>query len=67
VLLWVAPAVAKAAMETGVARHLFTISDYLRDPAARVRPDQHLFPKCVSCWDCKSLGLDIASEPAALA
>ncbi len=36
VLMWVAPAVAKAAMETGVARRMIDLDDYMDQLAARL-------------------------------
>jgi len=60
ILLWVAPAVAQAAMDTGVARKQVDLAEYRKELSDRIRPDQHLFPDCVSCLDCKLLGLEFA-------
>ncbi len=60
ILLWVAPAVAKAAMDTGVARRHVEMDVYRKELSDRIRPDEHLFPNCHSCLDCKLLGLELA-------
>jgi malate dehydrogenase (oxaloacetate-decarboxylating)(NADP+) len=45
VLLWVAPAIAKAAMETGVARDTIDLDEYREQLAKRVSPTRHTLRK----------------------
>jgi malate dehydrogenase (oxaloacetate-decarboxylating)(NADP+) len=57
VLLWVAPAVAQAAMETGVARRYLDVADYRQGLNRRVPADirESMGPGCVDCAHCALL------------
>jgi malate dehydrogenase (oxaloacetate-decarboxylating)(NADP+) len=61
VLLCVSPAVAQAAMETGVARKIIDIEQYKLDLAARIHPDQHGCPEGSSCLACRFLGQNVTA------
>jgi malate dehydrogenase (oxaloacetate-decarboxylating)(NADP+) len=59
VLLYVAPAVAQAAMDSGVARKTIEIEAYKRELAARQPADFKTFPYCGDCLHCVSLDEDV--------
>lgn len=59
VLVCVAPAVALAAMQTGVARKTIDIEEYKKELAARIDPDQHGCPEGSSCLACRFLSQNV--------
>jgi malate dehydrogenase (oxaloacetate-decarboxylating)(NADP+) len=60
VLLWVSPAVAQAAMETGVARKTVDIKAYRAELAERIKPISFGCTTGTSCLTCRFIGLDDA-------
>jgi malate dehydrogenase (oxaloacetate-decarboxylating)(NADP+) len=65
VLLWVAPAVAQAAMETGVARASLELATYRAELAERVKSDPTACLDHGHCAACRFLGLDEVEETCA--
>jgi malate dehydrogenase (oxaloacetate-decarboxylating)(NADP+) len=62
VLLWVAPAVAKAAIDTGVARISLDLATYRTELAERVKADPTGCPDHGNCAACRLLGITEAEE-----
>jgi malate dehydrogenase (oxaloacetate-decarboxylating)(NADP+) len=62
VLLFVAPAVATAAMESGVARRQIDPGKYQRELAERMPDEYRAFVTCENCLDCKHIG-QVTPEP----
>ena len=65
VLLWVSPAVAQAAMETGVARKTVDIKAYRAELAERIKPDAFGCADGKSCLTCRFFGLQDAAPACA--
>jgi malate dehydrogenase (oxaloacetate-decarboxylating)(NADP+) len=65
VLLWESPAVAQAAMETGVARKTIDIEQYRVSLASRINESLRLLPDCGDCLACEQLTLGMEQHSAA--
>jgi malate dehydrogenase (oxaloacetate-decarboxylating)(NADP+) len=57
VLVWEAPAVAAAAIESGVARRKIDVKEYQQALAWKLPPEYRAFPTCSDCLHCRMLGL----------
>lgn len=55
VLVWEAPAVAKAAMETGVARKQIDLTAYRKRLNDLIPADRRAFASCVDCGECRKV------------
>jgi malate dehydrogenase (oxaloacetate-decarboxylating)(NADP+) len=65
VLLYEAPAVARAAIETGAARRAIDLDAYPQQLADRMPDEYRAFVTCENCLDCNNIAPGMPSAPAA--